>query len=257
MPSMSPSDWNACTDSGAPSGRRTSWVARCWATSAAWAKSSGIPLVVRFVLGCHRAIGAPVNVVGGDGQARQAAGDVRLAQAVRRERQVGDRAEPAEALPEHAPGRAAGQLAPDELGVQHDAVGAEVGQVISLGLGRAQARQRLPGGGGGPAGAALVQQQYPVVGQRPVQPGVPALRPLRPEAGSALQEQQPRQVGAGQVGGHDLAGEHLDLLSVRPAVIQRDGEQVIGQHGAGLAVAHHGYDRTRLPRGTRLPGPLG
>jgi hypothetical protein len=171
---------------------------------------------------------------------RQAAGDERLAQAVRGERQVGNRAEPAEALSEYAPGRAAGQLAPDELGVQHDAVGAEVGQVISLGLGRTHARQRLPGGGGGPAGAALVQQQYSVVGQRAVQPGVLALRALRPESGSALQEHQPRQVRVDQVGGDDLAGEHLDLLSVRPAVIQRDGVQVIGQDGADLAVAHHG-----------------
>ena len=209
---------------------------------------------MRPVLAGHRAVGTPVDVVGGDGQARQSAGDERLAQAVRGERQVGDRAEPAEALPEHAPGRAAGQVAPDELGVQHDAVGPEVGQVIGLGLGRAQARQRLPGGGGGPAGAALVEQQDPVVVQRPVQPGVPALRPLRPEAGPALQEQQPGQVGVGPVGGDDLAGEHLDLLSVRPAMIQRDGEQVVGQHGAGLAVA---LTRSTLPASRGPPGPPG
>ena len=34
MPSMSPSDWNACTDSGAPFGSQTSWSARYWAIRA-------------------------------------------------------------------------------------------------------------------------------------------------------------------------------------------------------------------------------
>ena len=65
-------------------------------------------------------------------------------------------------------------VAPDQLGVEHDAVGAEVGQVVGLGLGRAEPGQGLPGGGGGPAGAALVEQQHPVVLQRPVQPALPA-----------------------------------------------------------------------------------
>jgi len=208
-----------------------------------------VPLVVGGVMAGHRSVGAPVDVVGGHGQARQPAGDERLANAVRGEGQVGDGAEPAEALPEHAPRRAAGQLPPDQLGVEHDAVGAEAGQVVGLGLGRAQAGQGLPGGGGGPAGTALIEQQHPVVVQRPVQPGLPALRTLRAESGPALQEQQPRQVGLGPVGGDDLAGEHLDLLTVWPAVVERDGEEVIGQHGAGLTVARHASDVT----GRRYP----
>jgi Winged helix DNA-binding domain len=90
----------------------------------------------------------------------------------------------------------------------------------------------------------VVEQQHPVIIQCPVQPGLPALRPLSPGSGPALQEQQPRQVGVRLVGGDDLAGEHLDLLCVRPAVVERNGEEVIGQHGAWLAVAHHGSDGT-------------
>ena len=205
-----------------------------------------VPLVVRGVLGRDGAVGVPVDVVGGRGEPGQPAGDERLPDAVRRERQVGDRAHAAEALPEHAP-RLAGQLAPDQLGVEHDAVGAEVGQVVGLGL---RARGREPGQGlpvrrGGPAGAALVEQQHPVVLQRPVQPGLPALGPLRAEPGAALQEQQPGQVGVGLVGGDDLAGEHLDLLAVRPLVVERDGEEPVGQHGAGVAEADHGPDAYR------------
>ena len=107
--------------------------------------------------------------------AGQPTGDEGLPDAVRRERQVGDGAHAAEALPEHAP-RLAGQLAPDQLGVEHDAVGAEVGQVVGLGLRRSEPGQGLPVRRGGPAGAALVEQQDPVVLQRPVQPGLPAPR---------------------------------------------------------------------------------
>ena len=90
-------------------------------------------------------------------QARQPAGDQRFADAVRRERQVRDRAEPAEALAQHAPRLVPAQFAPDQLGVEHDAVGAEVGQVVGLGL---RARGREPGqglpvrGGGAPASRA-------------------------------------------------------------------------------------------------------
>ena len=94
--------------------------------------------------------------------------------------------------------------------------------------------------GGGAAGAALVEQQHPVILQRAVQPALPALRPLGPESRAALQEQQPRQVRVGLAGRGDLTGENLNLRPVRAAVIQRDGEEAVGQHGAGLAVGLHG-----------------
>ena len=75
-----------------------------------------VPLVMRGVLVHHRAVGLPVDVVGGHGQPGQATGDEGLPDTVRREGQVGDRAEAAEALPEDAP-RRVGQVAPDQLGV--------------------------------------------------------------------------------------------------------------------------------------------
>jgi hypothetical protein len=110
---------------------------------------------------------------------------------------------------------------------------------------RLRARGREPGQGlavrrGGPAGAALVEQQDPVVLQRPVQPGIPALGPLRAEPGPALQEQQPGQVGAGLAGGDDLTGEHLDLLAVRALVVERDGEEPVGQDRTGMPEGEHG-----------------
>ena len=170
---------------------------------------AGVPLVVRGVLADDGAIGVPVDVVGGHGQPGQPAGDERLPDAVRGEGQIGNRAHPAEALSQHAPRHVAGQLAPDQLGVEHDAVGPEVRQVIGLGL-RAESRQRLPVHGGGPASTALVEQQHPVVVQRPVQPAFPARRALRPEAGATLQEQQPGQFRVGLIDGDDLTGVHLD-----------------------------------------------
>ena len=49
--------------------------------------------------------------------------------------------------------------------------------------------QGLAGGGRGAAGAALVEQEHPVVIERPVEPGLAAHGALRPEARTALQEQ--------------------------------------------------------------------
>jgi hypothetical protein len=64
----------------------------------------------------------------------------------------------------------------------------------------------------------------------------PALRPHRPgrfAARPTLQEQQPRQVLAGPVGGHHLAGEDLDGGAVRPAVVERNGDGVAGEPKPG------------------------
>src|SRR5690348_10145429 len=112
-------------------------------------------------------------------------------------------------------------------------------QVIRLRLRRA-AGQGLAVDGGGAAGAALVEQQHPVVLQGPVQPAFPAFRALRPEPRAALQEHQPGQVRAGLAGRDHLAGEYLDLLAVRPGMIKRDGEQAVGEHGTRVTEADHG-----------------
>jgi hypothetical protein len=56
---------------------------------------------------------------------REASGDERCLEPIRRLREVVDGAEAAEALPEHAPPVDA-QLPPDELGVANDRVGPKV-----------------------------------------------------------------------------------------------------------------------------------
>ena len=104
-----------------------------------------------------------VDVVDGPADRRQPAGDERLAQALRRDRQVGHRREPAEALAEHAPAVDA-ELARISSAVAHDRVGAEVGQVRRL-LGRLVARDHRADRRRS-AGAALVEQQHAVVGER-------------------------------------------------------------------------------------------
>ena len=144
----------------------------------------------------HDRIGDPVHVVSGGVEAGKAAADQRLADPLWREGQVRDRAEAAEALAQHGPGLVPDQPPPDQFRVTDDRVGPEVGQVVGLRPGAAQPGQGVPGGRRGPAGAALVQQQHPVVIQRPVQPGLPAEWARAAEPGAALQVDQPRQVCA-------------------------------------------------------------
>src|SRR5262249_51830639 len=72
-----------------------------------------------------------VDVIDGPTNRRQAAGDERLAQAGRGEREVGHGTEAAETLAENAPPTDAEFLA-DQLRVADDAVGAQVGHVRGL-----------------------------------------------------------------------------------------------------------------------------
>ena len=112
--------------------------------------------------------GGPVHVVDrAVGHRRQAPGDERLPQALRGDREVGQRGEAAEALAKHAPAIHA-QLPSDGLAVAHDRVGPEVRQVGGL-LRRGLARDVRPDGRG-PAGPALVEEQHPVLGEGPLHP---------------------------------------------------------------------------------------
>src|SRR5208283_2925423 len=70
-------------------------------------------------------------------------------------------------------------------------------------------------------------------------PAVPPDRTGGTETRATLEEQQPRQVRVRLARRDDLAREHLDVLAVGTAVVQRDTERVVGQHGARLAVARH------------------
>jgi hypothetical protein len=107
-----------------------------------------------------------VDVVCRPAYRRYAARDQRLAQSLGRERQIGHRAEAAEALAEDAPPVDA-KLASDPLGVAHDGVGTEMLQVVRL-LSRAHAGQDADRAGA--ARTALVEQQHAEVAQRAIEP---------------------------------------------------------------------------------------
>jgi hypothetical protein len=210
---------------------------------------AGVAVVVGGVPRGDGGVGEPVDILGAGAEAGQPAGDQRVADAVRRERQVGDGAEAAERLPEHRPLllRPA-QLAPDQLAVEDDGVRAEVREVLRL-------RPRRPEPGEGPgggrrraAGAALVEQEHPVVVQGPVEPRGAPDGPLGGESRPALQEHQPRQpVVAGLADGGDLPGEHGDPVAAGPPVVQWDAEVMVGEDSTRLPVGAHEQDYPGRP----------
>jgi hypothetical protein len=75
------------------------------------------------------------------------------------------------------------------------------------------------------------------------------VRALGAETGAALEEQQPGQAGRRPVRRDHLPGEHLDLLATGPVMVERDGEAVVGEHGADLAVAGHDQHGTAAEAG--------
>ena len=164
----------------------------------------------------------------------QAAGDECLGQTVRGLREVRDGAETAEALAEDAPTLHA-ELLSDQLGVADDRVGPEMRQVLGLLL-RAHPRKRADRSRA--AGAALVEEQEPVVLERPRPPGLgdelEQARRLR--AGPALEEDEPRQVVVLAAGLDHLAGEDGDLLAATLLVIQGRLELVLDEDEVGRTV---------------------
>lgn len=156
--------------------------------------------------------------------------------------QVVQEAEAAEALAKHAPGRAAGDSPPDQLGVGHDRVGAEVREVLGLRGRTGEPRQGLPRRRCGESGAALVEQEQAVLAHRAREPPRAGHGPRRRESGSALEKQQPRQLGVRLLRRHDLAGEDAQLLAVRAVVVERHREPVVGEDKAGDAVDGLGHE---------------
>jgi len=142
----------------------------------------------------------------------------------------------AEALAEDGPAGAAGDLGADRLAVADDRVGPEVGEVVGLFGGAAAQRQGLAVCGRGVAGAALVEEQDAVLLEGAAQPGRLAHETVRPEAGAALEIDQPRQVLLRLVARDDLAGVELDRLPRRVVVVEGHGEVAVGEDDSGLAV---------------------
>jgi hypothetical protein len=192
---------------------------------------------VRGDLAFDAGVGGPVDVVGVGVQRGQAAGDQGGGEAFGGGGEVGHRAEAAEALAEDGPGGAAGDAGADRLAVADDRVGTEAAEVGGLFGGAPAQRKRLPVGGSGVAGAALVQEQDAELLQSAAEPGLLADEAVRPEAGAALEVEQPRQVLVRLVARDDLAGVELDRLPRRVVVVEGHGEVAVGEDDAGLAVA--------------------
>lgn len=109
-------------------------------------------------------------------------------------------------------------------------------EVVGLFARAAAQRERLPVGRGGAACAALVEEEHPVVLERPVEPGLLAGEPVGAESGAALEVEEPRQVRVFLADGHRLAGEQLDALALGVVVVERHGEAAVGEDDTGLAV---------------------
>ena len=243
-----PSWRNRRTLSRSPDGRRTSSSSMPPVDLADAGAVVRVPLEVAAVRLAEALPRGPVDVVDrpvGDG--RQATRDQRRLQALGGEGQVRERREPAEALAEHRPALDA-ELAADPLAVPDDRVRPEVGEVCRLVL-RRRPRDVLPHRRGAP-GAALVDEQDPVLGERAPHPSRGrAGGPRRLEAGAALEEHQVRSVEAVRV--RDLAGEDGDGPSVEARVVQRDRVLALRQDGAGDVVGggHVGTIPGVLPLG--------
>ncbi|MDQ0725299.1 hypothetical protein QFZ21_000299 [Microbacterium sp. W4I20] len=158
-------------------------------------------------------------------------------------REVGQRREAAERLSEHGPGRGA-QVLPQRLAVAHDGVGAQVREV--LGDDRCAPVEIRIADRCGPAGAALVDQYHPIVGERLVEP---RRRRRRMEGTGRLMARatlEEDQVGEGFAAlPRDDRGEHVDRPSVGGiAPDEGNGERVLldgeieKSAGAGLG-GHH------------------
>ena len=169
----------------------------------------------------------------------EAACDERLGEALRRLGQVVDDAETAEALAEDAP-LLDPKLVADRLRVANDRVGPEVGQIVGLLLSR-QVRKRADRSRS--AGAALVEQEQPVVLERVLPPGVfdQLEQAGRFTAGTALEEDEPGQLVALMPGSDDLAGEHRDLPAVESGVVERELELVLGEDEVRRAVSRDSH----------------
>ena len=82
-------------------------------------------------------------------------------------------------------------MAADQFGVAHDAVGAEMREVLGLRLCVAAPRKRLRQHDAAAAVAARIEQQHVVVVERALEPARPRERARAREPGPALQEDEP------------------------------------------------------------------
>jgi len=145
-------------------------------------------------------------------------------------------------------------IAAEQLGVAHDRVGAEVRQVLGLRVGGVAGE--LATDRARPPGAALVEQEHAVVGERPLHPprrGTGRPRGLEPRA--TLEEHQVRAIEP--VGGRDLAREHGQHAAVGRAVSQRHGVLSLGEDRAGdpIAGGHRADDSVSVSRFEAGLGP--
>ena len=102
-------------------------------------------------------------------------------------------AETAIALAEHGPWLVvADELAPDQLGILHDAVGAEMHQIIGLRARIAAPDEGLRQHHAATAVAARIEQQHVIVIERAFDPAGAGERSRSGEPGPSLKENHPR-----------------------------------------------------------------
>ena len=210
----------------------------------------GEPRPVLLAAGDHRPPGGGVDVVHVGADRRQPSCEQRLVDAAGGGAEVAQSGEPAEGLPQQRPAPHAEVLA-QQLGVGHDCIGPEVGEVPRLlgggglaqggGAGdRALGHRGVGADGRGAAGAALVQHHHAVLAQCTAEPsrGGGLERAGCLGAGAALQEDEVGTIFAA-VGGDDT-GEHLDLGAGGVGVIERGGEGQIPQLQSGQGPGSRG-----------------
>ena len=141
----------------------------------------------------------------------EAPGDDHPGHVLGKEGEVSEAAEATEALPEEMPaGILAEQHRAESLGIAHDGVGAEVGEVVGQ-LRRTRARQRTPLERRAQTGAALVEQEHPVPRQELLEPGAASGREGELHPRPTLVPADHRQTGIVRLlRGHHLAGKDAD-----------------------------------------------
>ncbi len=204
----------------------------------------GVALVVATAPVEDGRVGAGVDVVDRPRDRRQPAAQERLAQRLGEERQIRERAEAAEALPEDAPAVDA-ELAADVLRVADDRVGPEVREVFRLLL-RALPRQRPDWSR--PAGAPLVEHQHAVLTQGAFQPGASRRRLGRSRrfaSRPALEVHEQREVARARGITDELPGEDADRLACGRRVVERHGELVLEERQRRDAAPDRGHGLRR------------
>ena len=219
--------------------------------------------------GLHRHARERVFVdLGGVGRhVRDAAGGEAGGHPLREQRQVGQGQEPAVALSERDPARAAELGAAQMFEVTDDGVGEETFEIRGLRFGAAggQPRHRMRVDAVRPSGAALVGQYDAEVLDRLLDPPIAGrIQQPRPRASRpSLQEHQQRQIVMHVLGGGDHAVEQADRFAVESFArrvagpVERHADRPVLDMQSGHVVLRQQRHRFRFSLSSRFGRFLG